>query len=127
MISVPEEGPKEEATHTHQLSGASYVLPTEMYKAKGLTGDEGYQLGGLGGKASWRKSQFSNILLQPGSCFKGITGRWDRQGKTSVCDRPRDGRNGLLLTVSQGLFTIRTLSASPACVLLGEHLHQKDL
>lgn len=38
MISVPEEGPKEEAIHTHQLSGASSVLPTEMYEAKGLAG-----------------------------------------------------------------------------------------
>lgn len=45
MISVPEEGPKEEATHTHQLSGASYVLPTEMYKAKRLAGGGGISAG----------------------------------------------------------------------------------
>lgn len=38
MISVPEEGPKEEAIHTHQLSGASLCASYRDVRSKGTCG-----------------------------------------------------------------------------------------
>lgn len=77
------------------------------------------------GKAPWRKSHVSKVLLHPGSCFQGPVAMWHRQGKTSMCYRPRGGRKPWPLPHSKpGPLQDWTLCllVQPVCFLLLEYL-----